>query len=80
MPRQRSQQPTLFEVTACNEFEPLPGLRAEHAASTVTPQTDPSVAEGKVSSAERQAFRGDRPSDSARRSHENTPIALCDPS
>jgi hypothetical protein len=57
MPHQRSEQPTLFELTASNEFDPLGGLPLEHAAPKVPPQSDPSVVEGKVFPREGQAFR-----------------------
>ncbi len=57
----RNEQPTLFELTGCNEFEPLRGLPPEHAAPKVAPKSDPSALEGRVSSAERQAFRAVSP-------------------
>lgn len=57
MRHQRSEQPTLFRLNACGEFDPLGGLPLEHAAPKVAPKSDPSVLEGKVLARERQAFR-----------------------
>jgi hypothetical protein len=42
----RNEQPTLFELTACDEFEPLQGLPAGHASPNVTPESYPSTPEG----------------------------------
>jgi hypothetical protein len=39
MPHQRSEQPTLFELTASNEFDPLGGLPLEHAAKWLSNPT-----------------------------------------
>jgi hypothetical protein len=49
MPHQRSEQPTRFELTAWNEFNPLGGLPLEHAAAKVVLKSAPSLLEGKVS-------------------------------
>jgi hypothetical protein len=57
MPHQRSEQPTLFELTASNEFDPLGGLPLEHAAPKVAPKSDPSLLEGKVFPTKRRAFK-----------------------
>ena len=57
----QNEQPTLFELTACTEVEPLRGLAPEHAAPKVAPKSDPSVLEGKVFPRERQAFRAVSP-------------------
>ncbi len=61
MPHRRSEQPTLFELTACNEFDPPRGPSPEHAAPKVAPKSNPSVLGGKVFPRERQAFRAVSP-------------------
>jgi len=60
MPR-RSEQPTLFELTACDEFEPLPGLPLEHRWPSLTPKSDPSSPGGTGSSTEPGMFRAVSP-------------------
>ncbi len=65
MLHQRSEQPTLFELTACNEFEPLRGLPPEHAAPDIAVEPDPWVPEGNVSPTEQRVFRA------------VSPLALC---
>ena len=57
----RIEQPTLFELTASNEFDPLGELPAEHAAQKVAPKSAPSLLEGKVFPGELQAFRAVSP-------------------
>jgi hypothetical protein len=36
----RNEQPTLFEHTACDDFEPLRGLAAGRALPSLTPKSD----------------------------------------
>ena len=60
MPR-RNEQPTLFELTACDDFEPVQGLAAEHVSPSVIPKSDPSTPEGNVSSWEAGVFRAVSP-------------------
>jgi hypothetical protein len=45
----RSEQPTLFELTVCDEFEPPLEPALEPAPPTVTLKSDPSRREGNVS-------------------------------
>ena len=45
----RNKQPTLFELTACDELEQLRGVAAGHAQPNVAPKSDPSTPEGNVS-------------------------------
>ncbi len=61
MLHRRSERPTLFELTTCNETEPLRGFAPEHAAPNVTPKSDPSASEGNVSSMEPRVFRAVSP-------------------
>ena len=61
MRHRRSEQPTLFELAACNEVAPLRGLSPEHAVPKVTPQSERSVPEGDIAPRERQAFRAVSP-------------------
>ena len=61
MPHRRSEQPTLFELTASNESEPLRGLPLEYAAPDVSPKSHPSAPEGNVSPTERRVFRAVSP-------------------
>jgi hypothetical protein len=42
-------QPTLFELTACDKFEPPRGLAAGHTSQSVTPKSGRSTLEGYVS-------------------------------
>ena len=46
----RNEQPTLFELTACDDSEPVQGLAAGHASRSVISKSDPSTPEGNVSS------------------------------
>ena len=57
----RNEHPTLFELTACDEFEPLRGNAPELAPSNVTAESDPSTPEGSVSRKELGVFRSVSP-------------------
>ncbi len=57
----RNEQPTLFELTACDELELLEGIPAEKAAPNALAQSDPSVPAGSVSVPEGQVFRAVSP-------------------
>jgi hypothetical protein len=57
----RNDQPTLFELTACDDFEPLQGLAIRHASPSVISKSDPSTAERNVSSEKAGVFRAVSP-------------------
>ncbi len=56
----RNEQPTLFELSDCDEFDPLRGLPPDRAAPDVT-KSDRSIPEGNSSPTERAAFRAVSP-------------------
>jgi hypothetical protein len=57
----RNEQPTLFELTACDEFESLRGLPLEHSSRSLTPKSDPSSPGGTGSPTEPGVFRAVSP-------------------
>ena len=57
----RNEQPTLFELTACDQCEPPRRLPAEHVAPDVTPRSDPSAPEANGSRTEPGVFRAVSP-------------------
>jgi len=57
----RNEQPTLFELTACDDFESLQALAGGHVCPSVIPKSDPSTPERKVSSREPGVFRAVSP-------------------
>jgi hypothetical protein len=57
----RTEQLTLFELTGCDDFEPLQGLAARHASSSVIPKSEPLTPEVNVSSGEAGVFRAVSP-------------------
>jgi hypothetical protein len=57
----RNEQPTLFELTACDDFESLQALAGGHVCPSVIPKSDPSTPEGTVSSGEAGVFRAVSP-------------------
>jgi hypothetical protein len=57
----RNEQPTLFELTASDEFKPRRGLAAGPAPPSVTPESEPSTPEGSVSPREPPVFRAVSP-------------------
>jgi hypothetical protein len=52
----RIEQSTLFELTACDAFEPVHELTAGDASPSVTPKSDPSTPKSNVSSRESGVF------------------------
>jgi hypothetical protein len=57
----RNEQPTLFELKACGDFQPLQGLDIRHASPSVISKSDPSTAEHNVSSEKAGVFRAVSP-------------------
>jgi hypothetical protein len=57
----RKEQPTLFELTVCDELEPHLEPALEPAAPTVTLKSDPSRREGNVSPSGPRPFRAASP-------------------
>jgi len=57
----RNEQPTLFELTARNEFEPSRGLPTEDEAADTTPRSNLSAPEANVSPREAEVFRAVSP-------------------
>jgi hypothetical protein len=57
----RNEQPTLFELTACEDFEPRRGFVFEPLPSSVPPKSDLSTPEGNVSPTEPGVFRAVSP-------------------
>jgi len=57
----RNEQPTLFELTTCDGFDPPPGLPTEDAAPDATPMSNLSAPEAKVSPREPGVFRAVSP-------------------
>ena len=56
-----NEQPTLFELTAFDQFEPFRRLRPEDVSPSVTRKSDPPTPEGNVSSKEPEVFRAVSP-------------------
>jgi hypothetical protein len=59
--RHRNEQPTLFELTACDQCEPPRRLPAEHVAPDVTPRSDLSAPEANGCRTEPGVFRAVSP-------------------
>jgi hypothetical protein len=57
----RIEQPTLFELTACDGFEPRLGSALEPASPSMDPNSDGSTPEGNVASGEAGVFRAVSP-------------------
>jgi hypothetical protein len=61
MTNRRSEQATLFEVTACGEFKPPWGPALEPAPPNATPRSGWQVSEGNTSRAAREEFKAVSP-------------------
>jgi hypothetical protein len=59
--RHQKEQPTLFEPTACDEFEPPRGLSSDDVSPAVTAKSDLPTSQGNVSSIELGMFRAVSP-------------------
>jgi hypothetical protein len=57
----RNEQPTLFELTACGEFESFWGLPLEQRSPSLRPKSDPSSPGGTGSPTEQGMFRAVSP-------------------
>jgi hypothetical protein len=57
----RNEQPTLFELTTCDEFEPPQGLALEPVPPSVIPKSDPSTPKRNVFPTEAGEFRAVSP-------------------
>ena len=57
----RNEQPTLFELTACDDFETRQVFVFEPLPPSMTPESEPSAPEGNVSPAEPEVFRAVSP-------------------
>ena len=61
MTQHRNEQPTLFELTACDDFEPPRGLPPEKAVPSVSTRSALLTSKGNVSSTDPMAFRAVSP-------------------
>ena len=57
----RNEQPSLFELTACDESNPFGDFRLEKAGPGVTPKSDSSTPKGNVSAKESLVSRAVSP-------------------